>query len=71
MSRNKREGFYIGKRKIYDGIQARHQRGDEDISLKTFNKQTEEVECRGCDEWGAPNFDGNRYYCGGSPRCCP
>lgn len=29
------------------------------------------VECRGCGELGEVNYEGDRRYCGHSPRCCP
>ncbi|HDZ9831403.1 TPA: stationary-phase-induced ribosome-associated protein [Yersinia enterocolitica] len=42
-------------------------------SQNRAKKRAEEVEYAECvcGEWGEVNFDGRRYYCGGSPRCCP
>lgn len=30
-----------------------------------------EAECPGCGKWGEVNFGENKYYCGGTPWCCP
>ncbi|HGF0762231.1 TPA: hypothetical protein ACF7Y9_004513 [Yersinia enterocolitica] len=42
-------------------------------SQNRAKKRAEEVEYAECicGELGEVNFDGHRYYCGGSPRCCP
>lgn len=29
------------------------------------------VRCRGCETWGAPNYEDDKYYCGTSPWCVP
>ena len=34
-------------------------------------KDVVEVKCIGCDKFAIPNHEGNRYYCGGGPRCVP
>lgn len=67
-SRNKREGWYEGKPRIFEGVAKRHKRSDRDHSLRCYD--LEFVECRGCDRMGFENADGG-FYCGSSPRCCP
>ncbi|EKN4883297.1 hypothetical protein [Yersinia enterocolitica] len=37
---------------------------------KKRDVEVEYAECV-CGELGEVNFDGYKYYCGGSPRCCP
>ncbi|HDL6714466.1 TPA: hypothetical protein ACPZRI_004102 [Yersinia enterocolitica] len=37
---------------------------------KNREVEVEYAECV-CGELGEVNFDGHKYYCGGSPRCCP
>lgn len=29
------------------------------------------VKCRGCENYGPINYEGDQRYCGGSPWCCP
>lgn len=31
----------------------------------------EDVKCKGCSEYGTPNYDEDYYYCGKSDRCIP
>jgi len=31
----------------------------------------EEVACRGCGEYGEPNYADGQRYCGSSQGCCP
>lgn len=30
-----------------------------------------EKPCSGCEKYGLPNYEGGRYYCGGSQYCIP
>lgn len=31
----------------------------------------EQVMCECCEKYGLPNYEDGKYYCGGSPWCCP
>lgn len=76
-SRNKREGYYEGKKKLFYGIRPRHTRCIKPHSLSQWHKYDsisdymEDLEqCRGCERYGEVNTD-RGYYCGSSERCCP
>jgi len=41
-------------------------------SIVNRETEVEKVLCHSCNSvWGFPNFEGEIFYCGGSPRCCP
>lgn len=42
-------------------------------ALAEAARAPEQVECSGagCEQRGEPNYQGDQFYCGGSPRCCP
>lgn len=65
------EDMRISRERYAKALRKRERRQERNIRNEVAQgRGPEQAEC-GCGRWGDVNYEGNSYYCGGSPRCCP